>query len=165
MKKYIVKNYYDKDVKKVLKLRKKINNKFKKFLYLNKYNKILYKNNSFIPLKCTILDGVVFPHGLCGIFISQGAKIGSNCTIFHHVTIGSNTFNDSKTFGSPTIGNNVFIGAGAKIIGNVKIGDNVRIGAGCIITIDIPDNCTVVMSKPNIIKHKTKKYTKFVSYK
>lgn len=164
MKELIFKNYQENDVKKLLRLRKIINNKFKKAMYINKYNKILYKNNSFIPLNCSLGNNIVFPHGLCGIFISQGAKIGNNCTIFQHVTIGSNMFKDSKTFGSPTIGDNVFIGAGAKIIGNVKIGNNVRIGAGAIINMDIPNNCTVVMSKPTIIKHNEQKDTSFVKY-
>ena len=52
----------------------------------------------------------------------------------------------------PIIGDNVFIGAGAKIIGNVKIGNNVKIGAGSVVVEDIPDNCTVVMHKPRIIQ-------------
>lgn len=49
------------------------------------------------------------------------------------------------------IGDNVFIGAGAKIIGKVKIGNNVKIGAGCIVVTDVPDNAVVVMNKPRII--------------
>src|SRR5690554_3855970 len=58
-----------------------------------------------------------FPHGFSGIFISAGAKIGKECVIFHHVTIGSNTLPGSKGYGAPTIGDNCYIGAGAKIIG------------------------------------------------
>ena len=50
--------------------------------------------------------------------------------------------------GAPVIGDNVYIGAGAKIIGGVRIGNNVRIGAGCVVVEDVPDNCTVVMPKP-----------------
>ena len=57
--------------------------------------------------------------------MSYMAKIGKNCTIFHQVTIGSNTLEGSKHYGAPTIGDNCFIGAGAKIIGKVKVGDNV----------------------------------------
>lgn len=53
--------------------------------------------------------------------------------------------------GAPQIGNNVFIGAGAKLIGKIKIGNNVKIGAGCVVVTDIPDNATVVMHKPRII--------------
>lgn len=54
-------------------------------------------------------------------------------------------------------GKNVYIGAGAKIIGNVSVGNNVRIGANCVVVEDIPDNCTVVMSKPKIVIHTEKR--------
>lgn len=56
--------------------------------------------------------------------------------------------------GSPVIGDNCLIGAGAKIIGPVKIGNNVKIGAGCVVAVDVPDNATVVMHKPRIIIRK-----------
>ena len=87
------------------------------------------------------------PHGLYGIIISHNAIIGENCTIFHQVTIGEGVG------GAPTIGDNCYIGAGAKIIGDIKIGNNVKIGANCIICEDIPDDTTVVMNKPRIIYH------------
>ncbi|MBQ4120189.1 MAG: serine acetyltransferase [Clostridia bacterium] len=85
------------------------------------------------------------PHGLNGIIVSHNAVIGKNATIFHQVTIG-----EGKG-GAPTIGDNVLIGAGAKVIGKIKIGNNVRIGAGCVVSCDIADNCTVVLEKPRII--------------
>lgn len=85
------------------------------------------------------------PHGLYGIIISHNAKIGKGCTIYHQVTIG-----EGKG-GAPEIGNNVFIGAGAKIIGKVKIGNNVRIGAGAVVFSDVPDGATVVCQPPRII--------------
>ena len=67
------------------------------------------------------------------------------------MVIGSNTLSDSRRKGSPTIGNNVFIGASATVIGNVRIGNNCRIGSNCVVTCDIPDNSLVVMDKPRII--------------
>lgn len=85
------------------------------------------------------------PHGIRGIFVSHRAVIGKNAVIFHHVTIG-----EGKG-GAPQIGDNCYIGAGAKIIGNIKIGDNVKIGAGCVVAKDLPDNCTVVMDNVRII--------------
>lgn len=88
-------------------------------------------------------DIPIFPHLYFGIFISQGAVIGKRCTIFHHVTIGSNLLIDSKSCGYPIIGDDVYIGTGAKIIGNVKIGNNVRIGANTIVFKDVPDNTLV----------------------
>lgn len=86
------------------------------------------------------------PHGLYGIIISHNAVIGENVTIYHQVTIGQGNG------GAPTIGNNVYIGAGAKIIGGIKIGNNVKIGANCVVFMDVPDNCTVVLPKPTIIE-------------
>ena len=127
--------------------------------------KIERKYNCFIPITEGINDSIVFPHELYGIFISQGAKIGKNCVIFHQVTIGSNTLEDSKGKGAPTIGNNVYIGAGAKIIGNVKIGDNCRIGANCVVVNDIPSNTTVVLGKNRLIMHKEKRDNNFIDYK
>ncbi|WP_230080013.1 serine acetyltransferase [Alteripontixanthobacter maritimus] len=98
----------------------------------------------FIPLSVQIETVPVFPHGLDGIFISGDAQIGKDCVIFHQVTIGKNTLPDSPTFGSPILGDSVYIGAGAKIIGRITIGNNVRIGANAVVTIDVPDNTTVV---------------------
>lgn len=88
------------------------------------------------------------PHGLNGIIVSNDAIIGRQCQLYHQVTIGG------ENGGSPVIGDNVLIGAGAKIIGPVKIGNNVKIGAGCVVTIDVPDDATVVMDKPRIILHR-----------
>lgn len=90
----------------------------------------------------------VLPHGLNGIIISHGAVIGKNCIIGHQVTIGN------VNGQAPVIGDNVFIGAGSKIIGNIVVGNNVKIGVNCIVCEDIPDNSTVVMHKPRIIVRK-----------
>ena len=73
-----------------------------------------------------------FPHGIIGVFISGGSTIGKNCVIFQQVTIGSNALKGSPGYGAPVIGDNCYIGAGAKIIGNVKIGNNCRIGANAV---------------------------------
>ncbi len=85
------------------------------------------------------------PHGLNGIIVSHNAKIGKNCTIFHQVTIGEGNN------GAPTIGDNVLIGAGAKVIGGIRIGNDVKIGAGCVVYKDIPDGATVVCGESRII--------------
>ena len=99
------------------------NNNLKSLKYKFDLNKIKNKYNCYIPLKAEIGENIIFPHGLNGIFISNGAIIGKNCVIFHQVTIGSNTLEDSKNFGAPVIGDNCYIGCGAKIIGKVKIGN------------------------------------------
>lgn len=108
---------------------------------------------AFIGETTEFVDIPIFPHGLHGIHISSGAKIGSNVVIFQNVTIGSNTLANSKRQGAPTIGDNVMIGAGAAIIGNVKIGNNCRIGANCIVTKDMPANTTAVIGDVRFISH------------
>ena len=84
------------------------------------------------------------PHGLNGIIVGHDAIIGRNCTIFQQVTLAH---------GGVQIGDNVLIGAGAKILPNVTIGNNVKIGANCVVVEDVPDNAKVVMPKPRIIAH------------
>ena len=84
----------------------------------------------------------LLPHGPNGIIVGHDCVIGSNCRIFQQVTIAH---------GNVRIGNNVMIGAGAKILPNVNIGNNVKIGANCVVVEDIPDGATVVMPKPRII--------------
>lgn len=92
------------------------------------------------------------PHGVNGLFISGGAKIGKNVTILQQVTIGSNTIEGSKGYGFPQIGNNVYIGAGAKIIGNVRVGNDCKIGANAVVVKDIPDGATVVIDSIRVIE-------------
>lgn len=172
VKKYIMVNIVNKDTsaadtKEVLRLRESIKKSmggialFKRY----RYNKICYKNNAFLPLSANIGENTYFPHGISGIFISQGAVIGDNCTIFHQVTIGSNNLKDSAKYGAPVIGNNVYIGAGAKIIGCIKVGDNVRIGANATIVFDVPDNSTVVAEKARVIIHDSARDNTFRNYK
>lgn len=77
-----------------------------------------------------------------GIFIHGGSVIGKNCNISQDVTIGQKNRGQFK--GYPVIGDNVYIGPGAKIIGGIRIGNNVAIGANCVVTKDIPDDSVVV---------------------
>lgn len=149
------------------KLRLKIENHKIGFInkyYTWRYNRLLDRAGAYIPISTKFVEKPEFPHSIYGIFISQGAVIGKGCTIFHQVTIGSNTLTDSKNQGAPQIGDNVYIGCGAKVIGGIRIGNNVRIGANCVITEDIPDNCTVVMEKPRIIVRKTSRNNSFIKY-
>lgn len=118
--------------------------------YSFKAKRIQSKYGSSFPVKERI-NYFDTPHAFNGIFISSDSSIGTGCTIYQQVVIGSNRVKDSRGYGAPVIGNNVLIGAGAKIIGNVRIGNNVQIGANCCVATDIPDNATVVMEKPRII--------------
>lgn len=90
----------------------------------------------------------LLPHGLNGIIVSHNAVIGKNCVIYHQVTIGEGRN------GAPTIGDNCYISAGAKITGNIKIGDNVVIGTNCVVFEDVPDNTTIVLERPRMITKK-----------
>ena len=91
----------------------------------------------------------ILPHGLNGIVICPQAKIGRNVRIFHQVTIG----NDYKDINNaPTIGDNVTVFPGAKIIGKVSIGNNCKIGANAVVHFDVPDNSVVVCEKARMIR-------------
>lgn len=111
---------------------------------------LMFASGAYIPRSARFADQPCFPHAFKGIFISGGASIGRNCVIFQQVTIGSNTLIDSKSFGAPTIGDNCYIGAGAKIIGGIRIGNNVRVAANAVVSTDIPDNATVVPGRAPI---------------
>ena len=126
------------------------------------YRKLLLKYCCSVPYSCKIGSNLSLPHGLFGIFISQDAVIGDNCVIFQQVTIGSNNLNGSENTGAPVIGDNVYIGAGAKIIGKCKVGNNVRIGANTVVTTDVPDNATVVGVHSRIILHEGILDNKFI---
>ena len=104
-----------------------------------------YETANNIESLGNVKGGLVLVHAF-GITINGYCCIGKNCVILPNVTLGY-----SK--GSvPTIGDDVFIGAGAVIIGKVIIGNNVKIGAGAIVVDDIPDNCTVVGPKALVVK-------------
>ncbi len=85
--------------------------------------------------------GLFIDHG-SGIVIGETTEIGDNVTIYQGVTLGGTGKEKGKRH--PTIGNNVLISAGAKILGSIIIGDNVKVGAGSVVLNPVPDNCTVV---------------------
>lgn len=92
----------------------------------------------------------VFPQGPYGVFVSGRASLGANCTICQQVTIRSGASPETEVPGAATIGDNCFIGAGARVIGGVHIGDNVRISANCVVTADVPDNSVVLSPPPHV---------------
>ena len=89
-------------------------------------------------------------HGLNGIVIHYNVSIGRNCTICQQVTIGDKNKDDCNVH----IGDNVYIGAGAKILGHITIGNNVTIGANAVVLRDVPDNSIAVGIPARIIKSK-----------
>lgn len=82
-------------------------------------------------------------HGM-GIVIGETATIGDNCTIFHGSTLGSTCKNNYNFKRHPDLGDNVIVGAGAKVLGAIKIGNNAKIGANSVVLKDVPENVTVV---------------------
>lgn len=101
----------------------------------------LYKFGIKVSYKSSIGPGFYMGH-FGGIFVNYETVIGRNCNISQDVTIGQ--VNRGKRKGCPIIGDNVYIGSGAKLIGKVRIGNNVAIGANCVVTRDVPDNAVVV---------------------
>jgi serine O-acetyltransferase len=89
----------------------------------------------------TIGKRLMIDHGM-GIVIGETAVIGDDCVIYHQVTLGGT--GKEKLKRHPTIGNNVLIGAGAKLLGPINIGDNVKIGAGSVVLKSVENNSTVV---------------------
>jgi len=100
-----------------------------------------YKYGISISYQTHIGSGLYIGH-FGGIVVNQNAIIGKNCNISHQVTLGK--ANRGQRKGYPVIGDNVYIGPGAKVIGNVHVGNHVAIGANCVVTKDIPDNSVVV---------------------
>lgn len=98
--------------------------------------------------------GFFIDHGM-GVVIGETAEIGDNVTLFQGVTLGGTGKERGKRH--PTLGNNVTVAVGAKILGNIKIGDNVKIGAGSVVIRDVPSDATVVGVPGRIIKHRGKR--------
>ncbi len=102
----------------------------------------------------TIGNGLFIDHGM-GVVIGETSVVGDNVTIFQGVTLGGTGKERGKRH--PTIGSNVVIGTGAKVLGNITIGDNVQIGANAVVVRDVPANSTVVGVPGRIAKKEGKK--------
>ncbi len=85
--------------------------------------------------------GIVIDHGT-GVVIGETTEVGDNCTIYQGVTLGGTGKEKGKRH--PTIGNNVLIGAGAKVLGPFKVGDNSKIAANAVVLSEVPPNSTCV---------------------
>ncbi len=95
-------------------------------------------------------NGLFIDHGM-GVVIGESAEIGDNCTIYHGVTLGG-TGKDKGRKRHPTVGNNVLIGAGAKVLGPFNIGDNSTIGANTFVSFEVEPYSTVVGVKGRTVK-------------
>jgi len=77
-----------------------------------------------------------------GVVIGETAEIGDDCTLYHGVTLGGTSWEKAKRH--PTLGKNVVVGAGAKILGPITIGDDARVGSNSVVVRDVPAGATVV---------------------
>ena len=92
---------------------------------------------------------LVIDHG-CGIVIGETAEIGDDCLIYHGVTLGGTGKDQGKRH--PTIGNNVMISCGAKVLGPFKVGDNARIAAGAVVLTEVPERATAVGIPAKVVR-------------
>ena len=93
--------------------------------------------------------GFFIDHGM-GVVIGETTEVGENVTLYQGVTLGGTGTQRGKRH--PTLGNNVVVGAGAKILGNIQIGNNVKVGAGSVVVHSVPDDCTVVGVPAEIVR-------------
>ncbi len=102
----------------------------------------------------TIGKRLVIDHGM-GIVIGETTEIGDDCLIYQGVTLGGTGKDTGKRH--PTIGNNVLIGCGAKVLGPFKVGDNSRVAANAVVLSEIPADCTAVGAPARVVKKKGEK--------
>jgi serine O-acetyltransferase len=88
-------------------------------------------------------------HGM-GVVIGETAQIGDDVTLYHGVTLGGTTWNQGKRH--PTLGNNVVVGAGAKLLGPIHVGENAKVGSNAVVVKDVPAGCTAVGIPARIVE-------------
>ena len=93
--------------------------------------------------------GLFIDHG-AGVVIGETTEIGDNCTLYQNVTLGGTGKDLGKRH--PTLGNNVMVGAGARVLGPFKIGDNSKIAANAVVLEEVPPNCTAVGVPARIVR-------------
>ena len=98
-------------------------------------------------------QGLFIDHGM-GVVIGETAEIGNHCTIYHNVTLGGTGKHKGKRH--PTLGDNVLVGAGAKLLGPFKVGEGSMIGANAVVLHDVPENGTVVGVPGKLVRQQGK---------
>ena len=132
----------------------KLYNKGHKFIATRISNTTRRKYGIEIHPAAKIGNGVFIDHGM-GVVIGETAIVGDNCTIYQGVTLGGTGKDKGKRH--PTLGNNVLVGCGAKLLGNFTVGDNVKIAANAVVLSDVPENCTCVGIPARIVKRNNEK--------
>ena len=98
--------------------------------------------------------GFFIDHG-SGVVIGETAEIGDNCLVYQGVTLGGTGKQKGKRH--PTLGNNVMVGSGARVLGPFKVGDNAKIAANAVVLEEVPPNCTAVGVPARIVRRNGKK--------
>lgn len=127
------------------------------WLYLKKHyflarwisQRTAHKTGIEIHPGATIGKGLFIDHGH-GVIIGETAVVGDNVTLYQGVTLGGTGKEKGKRH--PTIGDNVMISAGAKVLGSFTVGENSKIGAGSVVVNEVPPNCTVVGIPGRVVK-------------
>ena len=109
----------------------------------------LHKTGIEIHPGATIGKGLFIDHGM-GVVIGETTEIGDNCTLYQGVTLGGTGKDTGKRH--PTLGNNVLVGCGARVLGPFKVGDNARIAAGAVVLNEIPPDSTAVGVPAQVVK-------------
>ena len=123
-----------------------------KFFFLSRFISQLSRFFTGIEIHpgATIGKGLFIDHGM-GVVIGETAEIGNDVMLYHGVTLGGTGKDKGKRH--PTIGNNVIIGAGAKVLGPINVGDNCKIGANAVVLKEVPEGATAVgVRAGNIIR-------------
>ncbi len=115
--------------------------------YLSQRNR--HKSGIEIHPGAVLGKGVFIDHGM-GVVIGETAVVGDYCTIYQNVTLGGTGKDVGKRH--PTLGNNVLVGSGAKVLGPFSVGDNARIAAGAVVLSEVPANATAVGVPARIVR-------------
>jgi serine O-acetyltransferase len=109
----------------------------------------------------TIGERFFIDHGM-GVVIGETAEIGNDCTLYHGVTLGGTSWSGGKRH--PTLGNNVVVGAGAKILGPIRVGDGARIGSNAVVVKAVPAGATAVGIPARILEKAADDQSVFSAY-
>lgn len=102
--------------------------------------------------------GLLIDHG-SGVVIGETAEIGDNCLIYQGVTLGGTGKEHGKRH--PTLGNNVMVGSGARVLGPFKVGDNAKIAANAVVLEEVPENSTAVGVPARIVRREGQKISRY----
>jgi serine O-acetyltransferase len=121
--------------------------KFLSMIYHMLFKMVQIVTGIELPCEVVVGPGFVIDH-FGGIIISGYASFGEGCRIRNGVVVGLRHVEDKR---APAIGNNVDIGAGAKLLGPIRIGDNVQVGANAVVLCDVPDN-SIAVGVPAVVR-------------